>query len=49
MSWSPTGAWLFFARLGPTFGVGVHRPAGARAASLRLDVPGGNPPSMVAL
>jgi hypothetical protein len=49
LSWSPAGHELFFARVGPTFGVGVYRLGASRATLLPLQVPGVSAPSVLAL
>jgi hypothetical protein len=49
LSWSPAGHDLFFARVGPTFGVGAYRLGAPRATMLPLEVPGVSPPSILAL
>jgi hypothetical protein len=49
LSWSPAGDDLFFARVGPSFGLGAYRLGAPRATMLPLEVPGVSPPSLLAL
>jgi hypothetical protein len=49
LSWSPAGDDLFFARVGPTFGVGAYRLGAPRATVLPFEVPGVSPPSLLVL
>jgi hypothetical protein len=49
LSWAPAGRDLVFARVGPTFGVGVYRLGAPSATVLPLEVPGVFPPSLLAL